>query len=153
MANTYTQLNIHAVFAVKGRENLLRDDFRSELFRYMQGIITGIGLYPLAVNGYHDHVHVFFELNTTLSVAKALQQIKANSARWINDRSMTPKRFNWQSGYSAFSNSRSQRDRVIKYITNQEQHHVHESFRKEYLAFLENFQVQHDSRYLFEFYD
>jgi REP element-mobilizing transposase RayT len=98
MANTYTQLNIHAVFAVKGRENLLRDDFRAELFKYISGVIEGIGLFPLAVNGYYDHVHVFFELNNTASIAKVLQQIKANSARWINERNLTSKSFKWQTG-------------------------------------------------------
>ena len=153
MANTYTQLNIHAVFAVRGRENLLRDDFRGELFKYIHGVIEGIGLHPLAVNGYYDHVHVFFELNNTLSMAKALQQIKANSARWINERNLTPKSFKWQKGYSAFSHSRSQRTRVINYITNQEQHHAYESFKKEYYSILENFEVEYDSRYVFDFYE
>ena len=153
MANTYTQMNIHAVFAVKGRENLLRDDFRAELFKYISGIIEGIGLYPLAVNGYYDHVHVFFELNTTLSVSKSIQQIKNNSTRWINERNLTSKTFKWQAGYGAFSYSRSQRSRVIDYIINQEKHHGYESFKKEYYSLLDNFKVDYNASYLFEFYE
>jgi REP element-mobilizing transposase RayT len=153
MANTYTQMNIHAVFAVKGRENLLRDDFRPELCKYIHGILEGIGLFPYAVNGYYDHLHIFFELDNTTSVSKALQQVKANSARWINERNLVSKNFNWQTGYGAFSYSRSQRSSVIKYIINQPQHHAQQSFYKEYLKLLEIFEIDFDARYLFEFYE
>jgi len=153
MANTYTQLNVHAVFAVKGRENLLRDDFRPELCKYIHGILESIGLFPYAVNGYYDHLHVFFELDNTTSVAKALQQVKANSARWINERNLVSKKFNWQTGYGAFSYSKSQRDRVINYIINQERHHAYQSFQKEYLKLLSRVQIDFEERYLFDFYE
>jgi putative transposase len=153
MANTYSQMNIHAVFAVRGRENLLREDFRDSLFSYINGIIKGIGLFPLAVNGYRDHVHVLFELNPSISVSKVLQEIKANSSKWINDQKFFKQKFHWQNGYGAFSYSRSQRDRVIKYIQNQKRHHERNSFRNEYLKMLDNSEVQYDSKYIFEFYD
>jgi putative transposase len=153
MANTYSQINVHAVFAVRGRENLLREDFRGSLYSYINGIIKGIGLFPLAVNGYSDHVHILFELNPSMSVSKAMQEIKANSSKWINDQKFFKKKFHWQNGYGAFSYSRSQRDRVIKYIHNQKRHHERNSFRNEYLKMLENSEVQYDSKYIFEFYD
>lgn len=153
MADTFTQLNVQAVFAVRGRQNLLRDEFRPELFKYMHGIIKGIGLHPLAVNGYYDHVHVFFELKSTMPVSKAVQEIKADSAKWINQRGLLKDSFHWQKGYGAFSYSRSQRDRVIKYIINQERHHSSQTFRREYLEFLAKFKVEYDEKYLFEFYE
>jgi putative transposase len=151
MANTYSQMNIHAVFAVSGRENLLKEDFRDTLFSYISGIIRGIGLYPLAVNGHHDHIHIIFELNPSMSVSKAMQEIKANSSKWINDQNIFPQKFHWQNGYGAFSYSRSQRDRVIKYIQNQYKHHERNSFRNEYLKMLDNSEIQYDSKYIFEF--
>ena len=153
MSNTYTQLNIHAVFSVKGRENLLSGTIRNELFPYIAGIVKNTGNFPLVINGYKDHVHLFFELNPSISVSEVIEKVKSNSSKWINEKKFMPGKFSWQVGYSAFSYSRSQRDDVIQYIVNQEQHHKGTSFREEYLNFLEKFRMDYDRRYLFEFYD
>jgi putative transposase len=152
MANTYSQVNIHAVFTVQGRDNLLKKEIRDRLFEYISGTMKGMGLFPLAINGYSDHVHVFFELPTNISIAKVLQEIKSNSSKWINDEHLVSGKFSWQKGYGAFSNSRSQRNKVIKYIINQETHHAKTSFRDEYLNFLNNNEIKFNSEYLFEFY-
>lgn len=153
MPDTYTQINIQSVFAVKGRENFLTIDFRYRLFEYMSGIMKGIGLYPLAVDGYTDHVHLLFELPPTMPVSKALQEIKSNSSKWINEQGFLRKKFQWQNGYGAFSYSKSQRDSVIKYIMNQQKHHLNQTFREEYLKQLIKFEIEFDDKYLFEFYD
>jgi len=153
MANTYTQLNIHAVFSVKGRENLLSESIRNELFPYISGIVKSSGNFPLAVNGYKDHVHLFFELSPSLSISDVLEKVKSNSSKWINEKKFMAGRFAWQAGYAAFSYSRSQREDVIQYIVSQEQHHKRATFRDEYLNFLEKYKVDYDSRYMFEFYD
>ena len=84
MANTYTQLNVHAIFAVKGRENLLTTNFRTNVFEYIAGILKNKNHYSLAVNGYKDHVHIFFELNPSVSVSDVMEAVKANSSKWIN---------------------------------------------------------------------
>jgi REP element-mobilizing transposase RayT len=153
MANTYTQLNVHGVFSVLGRENLLLDKFRPELFRYITGILKNIKQFPLAVNGYKDHVHIFFELHPTTSISEIMQIVKQNSSKWINDNRFVSRRFNWQSGYGAFTYSRSQRDNVIKYIINQEKHHAKRSFKNEYLELLQKFEIDYNDAYLFDFYD
>jgi putative transposase len=152
MANTYSQINIHAVFAVQGRENTLRKEIRENIFGYISGTIKGLGLYPLAVNGYSDHVHIFFEMPASVSLSKAMQEIKASSSRWINENQLVEGKFQWQKGYGAFSNSRSQRDNVIKYIIDQEKHHLKRSFRDEYLEFLEKYGIEFNKNYLFDFY-
>jgi REP element-mobilizing transposase RayT len=153
MANTYTQINVQAVFSVKGRENFLGSGFREKLFEYISGILKGVGQFPLAVNGDRDHVHIFFELNPSTSVADVMEKVKANSSKWINENHFVAGRFEWQKGYGAFTYSRSQRDSVINYIANQEQHHQRRSFRKEYLDLLQKFEVEFDERYVFEFYE
>jgi len=151
MANTYSQLNIHCVFAVSGRQNLITPNFRDDLHRYMSGILKNDGSFPLAVNGWKDHVHCFFELPVTMSVAKQMQMLKASSAKWVNDNKLVHGKFNWQEGYGAFSYSHSQRDTVIKYIINQEQHHKTETFKDEYLSLLKNFNIEFDGKYVFDF--
>ena len=153
MANTYSQLNVHCIFAVKGRENFITKTFRDDLHRYISGILKQDGSYPLAVNGWMDHVHVFFELPVTMRVSDQMRMVKATSAKWINKNHFLKGNFSWQEGYGAFSYSRSQRDTVIKYIMNQEAHHKTISFRTEYLEMLNEFQIPFADEYLFEFYD
>src|SRR5205085_1105666 len=123
MANTYSQINIHCVFAVKGRENIITKKFQDELHSYIAGILKDDDCYPLAVGGWKDHVHAFLELPVTLSVSKEMQLVKASSSKWINDHHLVKGKFSWQEGFGAFSLSRSQRDPAIRYIMNQEQHH------------------------------
>ena len=120
MANTYSQINIHAVFSVKGRQNLLSAKNRKALFPYISGILRNTGQYPLAVNGYSDHVHLFFELQPSRPLSEIIRIVKANSSKWINDQQLVAGKFTWQEGYGGFSYSRSQRDRVIRYIMEQE---------------------------------
>jgi REP element-mobilizing transposase RayT len=153
MANTYTQLNVQCVFSVLNRENFLLDKFRPELFKYISGILKNSNQFPLAVNGYKDHVHVFFELHPATSVSEVMQTVKANSSKWINENKFLPGKFRWQNGYGAFTYSRSQRDSVIKYIINQEQHHTKQSFKEEYLDLLHKFEIDYQDAYLFDFYD
>jgi REP element-mobilizing transposase RayT len=153
MANTFTQINIQLIFAVQGRNNLLKDTFREEVYKYIYGTLKKNSQYPLAVNGYYDHVHAFFELNPKTPVSDIAKITKANSSRWINEQNFTPGKFHWQYGYGAFSYSRSHRDKVIKYIMNQENHHRKKSFKTEYIALLEAFEVIYDESYLFEWFD
>ena len=153
MANTYTQFNMHIVFSVKGRNNFLSDKLRPELFRYITGIIKQKKHYSLAVNGYKDHVHIFFEYNPSFSVSDLIRDIKSGSSKWINDQKIIVGKFSWQEGYGGFSYSKSQRNSVINYIMNQEQHHKNKTFKEEYLQLLKDFDIEFQNEYVFEFYD
>lgn len=153
MANTYTQINIHAVFSVKGRENMITSQFKDELFQYISGILNNNKQFSLAVNGHRDHVHLFFELHPSTSVSDIMRIVKTNSSKWINEKKFVKGKFQWQEGYGGFSYARSQRNDVIKYIMHQETHHQKKSFREEYLDLLKKFEIDFDDHYVFEFYD
>lgn len=153
MANTYSQISIHCVFAVKNRQNLIPKEWRYDLFKYISGIIKGEGAISLAVNGWIDHVHIFFGMPLNIRISDLVGTVKANSSKWINDNRFVKEKFQWQAGYGAFSYSKSQRDTVIKYIMGQEAHHQIKTFKEEYLQMLHDFEVQYDEKYLFEFYD
>ena len=144
---------MHCVFAVRGRQNFITKNFRDELHRYISGILRKDGSFPLAVGGWLDHVHAFFELPVTMAVSDQMRMVKATSSKWINDNNFLRGEFIWQEGYGAFSYSRSQRDSVIKYIINQEHHHKKVTFREEYLSLLKKFEIPFENQYLFEFYD
>nr|MBA2422756.1 transposase [Chitinophagales bacterium] len=124
-----------------------------ELHRYIAGIIEGKKQKSLAVNGWQDHVHAFFGIEPSESISDLVRDIKANSSKWVNERRFLKDKFRWQEGFGAFSYSKSQRDTVIKYIMNQEQHHNRKTFREEYLDMLRKAEIEFESRYLFEFYD
>lgn len=153
MANTYSQISIHCVFSVKGRENLILKSWRDELHKYITGTIKGIGATSLAVGGWKDHVHIFFGMPVTFSISHFVGAVKANSSKWINENKFVVEKFQWQEGYGAFSHSKSQRDAVIKYIIGQEEHHQSVSFKEEYLNMLHDFGLVYEEKYLFDFYD
>lgn len=150
MANTYTQIHIHSIFAVAKREGLILKQWKDDLYKYITGIIQSHDHKLLAINGMPDHVHVFFGMRPVQSLSDLMQDVKAGSSKWINDRSMAKGRFEWQQGYGAFSYSKSQVDTVIAYIQNQEAHHEKKTFLEEYRDFLKAFDVKYDERYIFK---
>jgi REP element-mobilizing transposase RayT len=150
MSGTYTQIYIHVIFAVKGRENLLQKSWRKDVFKYMAGIIRGENQKPIIVFGVEDHVHLFIGLKPTISISDLIRDIKNNASKYINDRKLVRGHFSWQEGYGAFSYSHSQLDKVYQYISNQKEHHRKKTFKEEYLGLLQKFEIEHDERYLFE---
>ena len=150
MANTYTQIHIRAIFAVKKRTGLIQPVWKNKLYKYITGIVQKNEHKLLAINGMPDHLHVFFGMRPAQSLSDLLQDIKGYSSKFINENRFTRDRFEWQSGFGAFSYSRSQIPNVIHYIENQEEHHKHVSFIEEYKMFLKKFAVEFDERYIFK---
>ncbi|OGU70524.1 MAG: transposase [Ignavibacteria bacterium RBG_16_34_14] len=150
MANTYTQIYIHIVFAVQGRNNLIPKSIREELHKYITGIVQNRNQKMLAIFCMPDHTHVLVGMKPDISISDLTRDVKAISSKFINDNRLLKGKFNWQIGFGAFSYSKSQIDSVIKYILNQEQHHKKKSFKEEYLGLLEKFGIEYDEKYLFE---
>jgi putative transposase len=149
MANTYTQIYIHVVFAVEGRQNLIQPEHNDELQKYITGIVSAQKHKLIAINNMPDHLHLLVGLRPDASLSQLVRDIKANSSRFINEKRWVMGRFSWQEGFGAFSYSRSQLGAVIRYIENQQKHHARKSFREEYTALLEKFGVEYDPRYIF----
>ena len=148
MANTYTQIHIHAVFAVQNRLSLIQQQWQGELYQYISGIISNNGHRMLQVGGMPDHVHVFFGMRPSQSLSDLMQDIKGSSSHWVNQKRWVVGKFSWQEGYGAFSYGKSQIDDVVKYIQRQEHHHKKRDFAGEYLEFLKSFDVAYDERYV-----
>lgn len=149
MANTYTQIYIHIVFAVHGRRSLIPSQHKEELFKYITGIIKKRKQKLIAINGMSDHLHVFVGLLADISVSDLVRDVKAGSSGFINQKKWLRGKFNWQEGFGAFSYSHSQIDDVVKYVNNQEAHHRKKTFKGEYLEMLKAFSVEYDERFLF----
>ena len=150
MANTYTQIHIQAVFAVKYRIGIIQKEWKDELYKYITGIVQGNEHRLLSINGMPDHVHIFFGMRPTQSLSDLLQDIKTNSSKWINERGFVNDRFEWQQGFGAFSYSKSLLPVLIKYIKNQETHHRKTSFKEEYIELLTTNEIEYKEEYLFD---
>ncbi len=150
MPNTYSQIYIQIVFAVKGRQNLIPKQNREELHKYITGIVQNRDQKMLSIFCMPDHTHLLVGLKPLIAISDLVRDIKAGSSKFINDKHWMKGKFNWQEGFGAFSYSRSQIDNVIKYILNQEEHHKKKTFREEYIEFLKKFEIEYDEKYLFE---
>ncbi|MDB5210345.1 MAG: transposase [Sediminibacterium sp.] len=150
MSNTYTQLYIHCVFAVKFRNAAISREWDERLRLYIAAIIQNNGHKMLAINNVHDHLHLFIGLNPSQSISHIMQLVKGDSSEWINKHKLTRIKFNWQTGYGAFSHSKSQIHNVVQYILHQEEHHKKISFLDEYRKMLKDFEVDYNELYIFK---
>lgn len=150
MANTYTQLYVHCVFAVKYRAAMLHSAWDERLRLYITATVQNRKHKMLAINNMPDHLHFFIGLHPIQSISDMLEVVKGESSEWINYEKLTKRKFNWQGGYGAFSHSRSQIDAVVKYILNQKEHHKKTTFLEEYKKMLCDFGVDYDERYIFK---
>ena len=151
MANTYSQILIHVVFTVKGRANLIDKKWRSDLHKYISGIITSKGQKSIIVNGVGDHIHCFIGLKPSMSLSELIRDVKNNSSKFINENQLVKGKFQWQEGFGAFSYATSQVKNVYNYILNQEEHHKKSTFKEEYIDLLETYEVEYEDDYLFSF--
>lgn len=149
MANTYTQIYLHMVFAVASREALIAPEWKNDLYRYMTGAFQKRGHKIIAIGGMPDHVHVFIGYKITDPVPDMVQSIKIQSSRWVNDHKLTRCKFAWQSGYGAFSYSRDRIPSISNYISNQESHHKNVTFINEYQRILRQCGIDYNPQFLF----
>ncbi len=150
MANTYSKIYIQIVFSVKGRQSLIQNEWKEELYKYICGIINGNEQKVYAIGGVADHLHILISIKPNIAISDLVRDIKANSSKWVNEKRFVNCKFHWQEGFGAFSYAQSQIDTVIAYINNQEMHHQKRTFKDEYLDLLQKFNVKYDEKYLFE---
>ena len=150
MANTYTQLYVHVVFAVQGRANLVSRNWKEKLYQYITGIITNKNQKLMVINGMPDHLHLLIGFKPDCKLSDLIRDIKANSSKWINEQKFVTGKFDWQTGFGAFSVSQSQIQTVVNYILNQETHHKKKNFSEEYVEFLNAYHIDFKKEYLLE---
>lgn len=148
MANTFTQIYIHFVFAVQNRTSLIQPEWKDELYKYITGIVQKNGHKLIAINGISNHAHIFVGYKPHQLIPDLMQDVKGSSSKWINEKKFVKGKFSWQQGYGAFSYSYSQIDQVVRYINNQEKHHKKLTFQDEYVLLLKKFNIQFDEKYI-----
>ena len=146
MSHTHAVNFVHCVFSTKGRRALIPAELQERLYAYLTGIADNLGFKILAIGGTSNHVHLLIRLPPVLTMAEAMQKLKANSSRWLRENGA---QFEWQKGYGAFSVSPSLLPTVQNYIRNQIAHHTKRSFEQEFVALLKNSGVAYDAERLF----
>ncbi|MGA2406305.1 MAG: IS200/IS605 family transposase [Bacteroidales bacterium] len=150
MADTYTKLFIHTVFAVRGRENIISLRWKDDLYRYITGIVTNNDQKLMIINGMPDHIHLLLSIKPAIALSDLIRDIKANSSRFINEQRWVQGRFEWQHGFGAFTCNPAELDTIINYIKNQEEHHKMKSFKEEYVNLLNYNNIVYKTEYLFD---
>ncbi len=144
MSHTFAHNLVHRVFSTKDRINLIKNP--EELWRYVAALAHAKDIHVVAAGGTTNHLHLLILLPQTITLAKAMQELKANASRWLRKTSI---KFQWQEGYGAFSVSQSQRETVSRYIATQEEHHRTLTFEQEFAALLRKSGISYDPRYVF----
>jgi REP element-mobilizing transposase RayT len=150
MAHTFTNLLSHVIFSTKDRRPLITDDLRPRLHAYMGGIVGAMNGTALAIGGTADHVHLLVKQPATVTTADLLRTLKTNASRWVHETWPAARSFAWQTGYGAFSVSRSHVGAVRAYIAGQAEHHRTVTFQEEFVAFLERHGIEYDAKYIWE---
>jgi putative transposase len=150
MPNSYTQIHIQFVFAVKYRAALINSEWEERLHQYITGIFQQNNHKMLQINSMPDHIHIFIGMRPHQSISSLIQNVKTESSKWIKDQKLCQHPFAWQEGYGAFSYSKSQVPSVVKYVKNQKKHHGKVTFLDEYKKFLTVFEIDWDEQYIFK---
>jgi REP element-mobilizing transposase RayT len=153
MANTYTQLYAQIIFCPSGRQNLIQERFKDNVYKYITGIFRNKKQKLMIINGMPDHVHIFIGFSPDIALSALIGDVKSCTTNFINERKFTAGNFSWQSGFGAFTYSKSQVPNVISYIQKQASHHKRKSFKQEYLELLKKFEIDYNEKYLFEWYE
>src|SRR5690554_6375849 len=150
MGQSVVKNNIDIVFSTKHRQRFISGHLEDELYAYLGGIRNRLACPPIKVGGYSDHVHILCLLSKSLALAKLFEDVKSHSSKWAKTKGDRYKNFYWQDGYGAFSVNPSEIQVVVDYISRQKEHHLTRSFQEEYRAFLKEYGVEYDERYVWD---
>jgi REP element-mobilizing transposase RayT len=150
MGQSLVQNYIHIIFSTKHKDALIHPPVEEELHGYLGGICNNLECHVIKVGGFTDHIHILCMLSKKIALMKLLEELKANSSKWIKTKGAVYSKFYWQDGYGAFSVNPTEIDTVIEYISNQHEHHKKKTFQDEYRAFLKKYKVEYDERYVWD---
>ena len=136
----FNNLYTHFIFVTQHRSPLIEEKNRPRIEKYMTGIVNNNESKLYAIYANPEHVHFLVSRTPRLSEDTFATIVAESTERFINDNKLSKTQFCWQQSASAFSVSKSDIDKVCKYILNQPEHHKKVSFTEEYNAFLKHYQ-------------
>jgi len=146
--STYTQILYQIVFSTYKREKTLTKENRKELYQYIWGILKNKNCHLYRMNGIEDHIHIVTHIHPSISLASLVKDIKLASSGYIKSHNLFPDFNSWQNGYGGFTYSFKDKDNLIEYVKNQEEHHKIVTFRDELVELLKEHGIEFDEKYL-----
>ena len=146
--STYTQLLYQIVFSTKNRVPCMIKQRRKKLYKYIWGILKNKNCHLYRINGVEDHLHILTHIPPSASISSIVKDVKVSSSIFIKEQKLFHGFEGWQEGYGAFSYSFKEKDRLIEYIKNQEEHHKKITFKDEYRSFLIEHGIEFQEKYL-----
>ncbi|MBP7810456.1 MAG: IS200/IS605 family transposase [Bacteroidia bacterium] len=146
--STYTQIIYQIIFGTKNREMVLSKNKRNDLYKYISGVLENKKCHLYRIGGVEDHIHIITHLHPTISLSNLVKDIKLSSSEFIKSNKLFPSFNGWQEGYGAFTYSIKQKDVLIEYVKNQEEHHRIKTFKEEYLELLQENGIEYDEKYV-----
>lgn len=145
--SSYRQILYHIVFRTKDSKNTLARKNIKELYAYINGIIKNKKCYLYRINGTENHIHILCDLHPSIALADFLRDVKASSSLWLKQSMNFPAFMGWAEGYAALTKSYCDKDMIINYIKNQQDHHHKVRFEEEYRKLLDEAGIRIDERY------
>ena len=146
--STYTQILYHITFSTKQRRPSLKKESRSKPFKYIWGLLERKNCHLYRINGIEDHIHILTHLHPTIALSDLVKDIKLSTTDLIKNEILFPLFDGWQEGYGAFTHSLKDKDRLIDYVKNQEEHHKKMTFKEEYINLLKENKIDFNEKYL-----
>jgi putative transposase len=146
--STYTQSLYQIVFSTKHREKTLNEEGRTELFKYIWGVLKSKNCHLYRINGVEDHIHILMSLHQSIALATLVKDIKLGSSHLIKEKAVFRQFNGWQEGYAAFTYSIQAKNNLIEYIKNQEMHHQKKTYKEELIELLHEHNIEFDEKYL-----
>lgn len=146
--STYTQILYQIVFSTKNREHTLTEDHRNDLYKYIWGILKNKQCHLYRIGGMADHVHIIIHLHPSISLSSLVKDLKVASSQNIKTARLFQNFNGWQNGYGAFTYAFNDKDHLIEYVKNQEQHHKIQTFKEELISLLNENGIEFDEKYL-----
>jgi putative transposase len=146
--STYTQILYQIIFSTKNRRPVLIKENRDDLFKDIWGILKNKRCHLYRINGVEDHLHIVTHLHPSVSLSSLVKDIKLGSSSFIKEKLLFPKFNGWQEGYAAFTYTYKDKDHLIDYVKNQEEHHKKVTFKEELIALLKEHDIEFDEKYL-----
>jgi putative transposase len=136
----FNNLYTHFILTTLHRQPVILVDHRERIEKYITGIVNNNNCQLYAIYANPEHAHLLVSRTPKLSEENLATIIAESSERFINQNKLCVTRFAWRECASAFSVSKSDVDKVCKYILNQPRHHKKISFAEEYDEFMKFYQ-------------
>jgi REP element-mobilizing transposase RayT len=145
--SSYRQILYHIIFRTKDGKKTLAQEPIKELYAYILGIVKAKNCFLYRINGMEDHIHLLCDLHPSIALANYVRDIKTASSLWLKQHGKFPAFEGWAEGYAALTYAWRDKDMIVDYIRNQQEHHKKETFEEEYRRLLEDAGIKIDDRY------